>query len=277
MSHKFFKTREQLDNIAARVPTGRQERGVKKKKTLLIVILSGLVLAGLAYFFVYSPVFKVERVVIKGINEVDNLNAAQSVVQKYTAGYRVGVLPKNNILFINKEELAKFISESVPVEEVVVKKKLFKTLEIEGEEKLPALIWQEGKQNYYLDKNGWVMAAVAADNIKYNVPIIGRSTTTAVVVGQQIIEASNVDFIGRVLEEMKKELRSWPIKRVEVKDFDNREVNFYTNEGWYLIVDVAGDMTKVLANLNNFLRQEGIDSKKLRYVDLRIADKIFYK
>lgn len=271
-----MKTKVQLQSWSERVPPNRLERQAKKKKAFIFLLAGLLLVCILVYLLVYSSIFRIEKIVISGINEVDNFNAVQLAVQKYTEGFKFGILPKNNIWLINKNQLARFIDENAPVEEVVISKE-FRTLEIGGREKLPVLIWQEGEQNYYLDKSGWVMAAVAEGEIKYDLPTINRGTTTAIVVGAQIIDSKSVDFIEGALEELKEGLRGWPIKKIEVKDFANREVNFYTHEGWYIILDIEGDMGKTLANLNNFLRQEGVDSKKLHYVDLRIPDKIFYK
>ncbi|HOZ36302.1 MAG TPA: cell division protein FtsQ/DivIB [bacterium] len=276
MSIKFLKTRVQLKNWPQRMPANRLERQIKKKKTVVFLRLGILAAIMVVGFFIYAPIFRIEKIVVSGINEADNLISVQLAVQKYTAGFRFGIWPKNNILFLNKKGLVKFVEENALVQEVTISKK-FRILEIAGREKLPVLIWQEGEQHYYLDKNGWVMAAVDKEKIKYNLTMIKSSTTTAVVVGAQIIDANSVSFIEAALEKLKARLGGWQIQKVEVKDFDGREINFYTNEGWYVILGRGGDIDEALVNLNNFLRQEEIDSGKLEYVDLRIPDKIFYK
>jgi cell division septal protein FtsQ len=266
-----------LDILADKKPLGRMEKGTRKKRGLFFFILFFLFMGGVVYFLVYSPVFKVEQIIIRGINEVDNLNAVQLAIKKYTAGYKLWVWPKNNILFLSEENLGRFLTDNVSVDDLKIKKRLFKTMEIEGQDRLPVFLWQEGEQKYYINKAGLVMAAVEANNIKYNLPLISRSTTTVVIVGEKMIDEGDVSFIRTALDKIDKGLKEFKIIKTEVEDYKNREVSFYTDEGWRLIVDTEGELDKTLWDLAAFLKQETVDTKKLEYIDIRIPNKIFYK
>lgn len=278
MNRKFLKTKGQLDILAERKPKGRMGKSAHKKKRLVFLFFFFLILAGLIYFFVYSPVFRINRVIINGINEVENINAVQIGVNKYTEGYKFFIWPKNNILFLNKGKAVLFLGQDIKIEDIKIAKELPRTLIVEAKDKLPILFWQEVEQGYYIDKSGLVLAAVN-DNTKYNLPVIARSTTTAVSVGVKIIGENDVSFIRMAIGKIGEKLRGFKIAKIEVKDYSNRDVSFYIDGGWRLIMSVAGEkeIDGALDNLVGFLEQEVVDTKQIEYIDIRIPDKIFYK
>ncbi|OGG90964.1 hypothetical protein A3H55_01970 [Candidatus Kuenenbacteria bacterium RIFCSPLOWO2_02_FULL_42_16] len=277
MDRKFFKNKEQLEVLASRVSSGRLERGARKKKVILATMIILIIISGLIYALIYSPIFKIEKITVEGVNGVDVLNQIQIAANKYTSGYKLLFLPRDNLLFLDKEGLIRFLSENTPVEEIKVGKKLFETLVISGQEKLPVLLWQEGQQNYYIDKTGLVMAAVNKENIKYSLTTINRGTTTPVVVGRKIIDERNVGFIQEALDQIQQQLRDYPVVRVEANDFSNNEIKFYAAEGWYFVLNTRLALDKPLDNLVEFLKQKESEILQLKYIDLRVEDKIFYK
>ena len=277
MDYKFLKNREQLDNLAQKRAVVRPNRTEKRKKIFLTALGLALIVGGLVYFFVYSPVFKIKRITIEGMKEVNNLNTLQSAVKNYTDGHKYLFAPKDNILFLSIDDLVVDLMKKVPMEEIIIKKKWPNELVISGEEKSPVLLWKEEGWNYYMDKNGVAMAVAQEKDIKYDLISINSIATSTVMVGKSIVNPSLVNYILRVLPQMKSALRGWPISRIELKSKDSKEISFYTNEGWYVIVAVDEELEKPLADLLLFLRQEGENTKKLQYVDLRIQDKIFYK
>ena len=163
------------------------------------------------------------------------------------------------------------------MDELAVQKRFLHTLEIYAKEKVPQLLWKEGEEYFYIDKSGTLMAAVAFEDIKYDLPLINRGTTTQAVLTKKIIEPSNIDFIQQVLAKVSEINSAWQISRLVALTVDNSEIFFYTNEGWYFILKVNNDITKSIYNLKELLAQKIEDRSKLKYVDLRIEDRIYYK
>ena len=122
-----------------------------------------------------------------------------------------------------------------------------------------------------------LMSAVALENIKYDLPLINRGTTTQVVLGRKIIEPSNIKFIQAVLAKVSEKISDWQINQLVAPVVDNSEIFFYTNEGWYFILKVESDIDRSIDNLQELLVQKIGQRDKLKYVDLRIEDRIYYK
>ena len=275
MKRKFFRLKKYNNPYLSQRAVDPLKK--KNRKRILVFFILAAILAGLVYLIIYSPLLKIKKIVISGTEEFDLINDIQIIATRETTGYDLGIWPRNNILLLNKEMFKAVIDSQVVLDELAVQKRFLHTLEIYAKEKVPQLLWKEGEEYFYIDKSGTLMAAVAFEDIKYDLPLINRGTTTQVVLTKKIIEPSNIDFIQQVLAKVSEINSAWQISRLVALTVDNSEIFFYTNEGWYFILKVNNDITKSIYNLKELLAQKIEDRSKLKYVDLRIEDRIYYK
>ena len=275
MKRKFFRLKKYNNPYLSQRAVDPLKK--KNRKRILVFFILAAILAGLVYLIIYSPLLKIKKIVISGTEEFDLINDIQIIATRETTGYDLGIWPRNNILLLNKEMFKAVIDSQVVLDELAVQKRFLHTLEIYAKEKVPQLLWKEGEEYFYIDKSGTLMAAVAFEDIKYDLPLINRGTTTQAVLTKKIIEPSNIDFIQQVLAKVSEINSAWQISRLVALTVDNSEIFFYTNEGWYFILKVNNDITKSIYNLKELLAQKIEDRSKLKYVDLRIEDRIYYK
>jgi len=275
MKRKFFKPKNYNNPYLPKRAADPLKK--KKRKKILILFILAAILAGLVYSIIYSPLLKIKKIVVSGTEKFDVINDIQIIAKRETTGYDLGIWPRDNILLLSEEMFKAVIDSQVALDELAIQKKFPHILEIYAKEKVPQLLWKEGEEHFYVDKFGILMAAVALENIKYDLPLINRGTTTQVVVGRKIIEPSNIKFIQEVLAKVSEKISDWQISQVVAPAVDNSEMFFYTNEGWYFILKVESDIDRSIYNLQELLAQKIKDRSKLKYVDLRIEDRIYYK
>jgi cell division septal protein FtsQ len=249
----------------------------KKRKRILILFILIVAFFFFVYFFIYSPVFKIKKIIVSGVTNNDIVNEIQIIARREISGYDLSIWPRDNILFLNKEMLSAVIENQIFLDELEIEKKLLHTLKITALEKLPKLLWNESDEYYYIDRDGYVMGAIGLSDIEYELPFINRGTTTQVVVGRKIVEADNIQFINNFYTKFSEKIKDMYLTQVVVSTVDNSEATFYTNEGWYFIVNTHSDIDRVMYNLREILAQKISQREDLSYIDLRIEDRIYYK
>ena len=283
MKRKFFKPKKYsnpyLPRLTARQAKKRVADPVKKKKRkrIFILFILLLVLAGLVYLVIYSSLFKITKIVVSGAGKNEILNEIQIIANRETSGRDLYIWPRDNILLLNIDMLGAVIDSQVALDKLEIEKKFLHTLKIEADEKVPQLLWNEGKDYFYIDKNGIVMGAVRFEDVEYDLALINRGTTTQIIVGRKIIKADNIKFINDFLAKVRERIKDWQVIQVVTPTVDSSEMSFYTNEGWYFMVKAGGNIEMLVYNLEQLLIQKVDDRSKLEYIDLRIEDRIFYK
>lgn len=249
----------------------------QKKKRIVILFVLMLVAAGLVYGLVYAPIFKIEKIAVSGTRDPDLINRLQMITLDETRGHSYVIWPRNNILFLNKEKLKARINLELVLDRLEIDRQLLHTLKIEVEEKIPVLLWQEKEDLYYIDRSGLVMGAVSRDEVAYDLPLVGRPTSSLVILNEQLLDGGDIEFIRQVLAETAEIFSEWTVERVTVERVSNDELYFYSSQGWYYILARETDIERDLTNLDRLIKQEIGQTDKLEYVDLRLPDRIFYK
>jgi cell division septal protein FtsQ len=277
MGNRFFKNKKHNNPFIRRTEKAIDPGIIKKRKKRLGIFIGILILAGVVYFVIYASCFEIKKIAVSGSEDIDVTNKIQIITKNELVGYRNLVIPKNNILFFDKNSLEKKLRENLVLEKLVIKKQLFNTLKIEAEEKLPAVLWDNNGEYFYIDKQGVAIGAVKWEEVKYDLPMVSRGTTTSVVINTKLLDEQNVSFIREAIEKMRARFSDWQIRVAVAQDITNREIYFYTTEGWYVILNTEKDIDKQLDNLEELLKQKLLDRKGLEYIDLRLEEKIFYK
>ena len=276
MGRKFFKPKKYNNSYMPKRRAEDPARGKKKKRIPILFILI-LIIIGLIYIVIYSPVFRIKKIVVSGSGEENILNEIRIVTKRETNGYDLYIWPRDNIILLNTDMLSAVIDSQVLLDELEIKKKFFNKLEINAREKVPQLLWHEDENYFYIDKQGIVMGAVKFEDISFDLPWISRVTSTPVVVGNLIIEPIEIDFIKEVLAKVSKLFNDWQVTQIIVREAGNNRLRFVTNEGWYFILQTGTAIDESIYNLNKLLEQKIAERDKLLYIDLRIEDRIFYK
>jgi len=249
----------------------------RRKRRIFLIVLIIIILGGLFYLLVYASLWKIKKVSVSGTQKTELITEIRTLVQKNKNGLYGWIIPKDNILFFSLQDLKSEINSNIVLDNLEIRKKLFGTLEITVEEKLPVLIWNETNDYYYIDKLGIVMGARQFEQLEFDLPFINHGTTTQVIVGKKILDEKNIDFVRIVLAELENKFRDIRVVQLVVPEMNKNNLYFYTDQSWYFILNIDNDITVSLNNLNRLIEQKIEDINNLEYIDLRIEDKIFYK
>ena len=271
MRYKFLKKQKHVVHSLNAQPRGADKPRANKRK-FLISALFLLGLTGLVYFIVWGSFWQVQHIEVSGSQKADLMVDLVRIVRDYQQGVYYRFIPRQNILFLDIDDLAGWIKQRLLVDELRIDKKIPDRLVIKVKEKRPVLIWQKDREYYYV-----VMSAKKLVEIEYDLPIVSSLEGAEVVVGRQLLRTEQVSYIREVVNCVKDEFSAWYIEKVVLPAVEGREMFFYSNQGWYFILSLDTDKQIALNNLALFLKQKADRLADIEYIDLRIEDRLFYK
>ncbi len=131
----------------------RPSRAKLKLFILFIVVMAWLLCLA------FTPYFKIKKILYFNLgstprNEVDSFIQNAYLKQK-------GWLPRDNYFFVDSAKLADNILDHFSLESVIVEKKFPSELHVEVREKTSAIIYDNAKKYYLLDKEGTIIKELA--------------------------------------------------------------------------------------------------------------------
>jgi len=267
--NRYHRIKRDYFNKSYTNPYFNNKEKSKKFNTKLYIRI--ILIIFLIYLIVYSDLFKIKNVEIQG-TEMINLQEIQSLVFEQTKGRIWWLLPRNNLLFFNKNNLIKEINNQYLLNKLEIDKKWQKIV-IKLEEKNVYLIFNNLKSQYFLDINGAITKEISNDDIsKYEQKFPLVYIMQEVKVGDKPVSARFVNFVL----ELDKALKEAGIK---VKNYEGGgvdQVNLVTVDGWKVFFSLNIPISQSIENLNLILSKK-LKNKKFEYIDLRNGDKVYYK
>jgi len=275
----------------------KKSRRPRKTNWRLWLIMAGVffVLVGLGYLFFWSPVFKISAIGVQGAvftPEEEVKNAANNFCREKT----LKIIPRDSLAFFPAGELKeKLLSRFPAVAKAEIGKKFFHKLDIVLVEREAAAIWcrvwadeknfsatstketslPEADECFFVDEQGIIFRE--APNMSGTLQtVFYYSGGQAFGLGQAGV---NVEILKSAVE-LKKEARNFD---VEITGFllfgkNEKELTALTSEGWRIFFNpdsLPVSQVKILA----VLLADEIKEKRvgLEYVDLRVANRAYYK
>jgi hypothetical protein len=245
----------------------RFKRGFNTKLYLKILLLVFLV-----YVFIYSDCFRIKNVEITGTDLIPQ-KEIQSVVGNYLHRWTFFLVPKNNLIILNKGAIKNEILKKYSVESIEVKRG-WQSLKINIKEKICYLILFNQKNYYYIGLDGTVIKQLSADDVAQRInqlPTININYD--INTGDKVFSDKKINYILSLDEK----LREQKLKPKSYEDRGVMEMTAVFSEGWQAYFDTEADIGISVDNLKLILNTKVKDRKALQYVDLRMGDKIYYK
>jgi len=160
-------------------------------------------------------------------------------------------------------------------------------------EKNIAFIWVSGQNQYYLDLEAKVIGLAKNDNLvsakgegetlilrpltaQADYPIIYDQSNAPIKIGQKITNEKLFDFILA----LKKEINlgsNFSVSHYLIDSPDSLEITLVAPEGWQAKFLINNDAKNKIKVLDALLSEEVIDQLKLKYIDLRFGEKIYWQ
>lgn len=227
----------------------------------------------LVYIFLFSPIFRIQTLEISGNKEVNTESVKNNFDYK-------------NIFLYTKHKIEKDLVQKFPkISNIEISKDLIKRiikLEINERERLGIVcktkIENEEEQMgkcFYIDKQGFIFED-APQTSGSLILLIKDFSQREYSLGGQIFEEKTINSIYGIRENI------FPETGIKILDFNIAsfpvvELKAMTNEGWYILFELEGDIKKQLTSLKAALQEKIKNRESLEYVDLRIENRIYYK
>jgi len=249
-----------------------RKKKVKRRRSMLFLTCL-IFLIVLVYIFLFSSLFKIKAVEVFGNREVNS----EEVKNSFSYG-NIFLTTENKV----KNDLIKIIPK---ISDLEISKNLIKRsvkLTIEERERLGIACIMDSssaeaveEECFYVDKKG-VIFEDAPQTSGSLILLIKDYSQREFYLGKKIFEQRIVDFISQARQGLSSEIGLIALD-FNVLSFPPKDLKVMTNEGWYIIFDLEGDIKNQLRSIGAALEEKIKDRESLEYVDLRIENRIYYK
>jgi len=260
-----------------RRPRGKRTKLAALAQSKLAATALILLLAGGAWFFLYSGYFEVKHIQVSGQGRL-NETKLQNTVWHTLEGDMLVIIPEKNLFWLDIPAIKNALKEKFAFDKLKVQKDWPQTLRIKYQEKNYAFIWQENKDYYYIDDKGFFVTKTNPENIKQkDYPLIrNTATSTAGHKDKVTVTPAVLDFISRTKQALAK-YEDLVLDRFQLTTDTNsvtaklkRGPDIYFNTQ----ANLSAQMDKLMIVKKEKLEQ---DFYKKNYIDVRIGDNVYYR
>jgi len=261
----------------------KNEKNPRTWKQYFFIFVVVLFVGGVAYMLLGSSLLRVRQFDTQGTKRVDKNNIIK-VIEQEINGNIMTYIQKNNYFFVNNNKIVESILADKRIKNVQITKKFPDKMIIEIEEYDKVAIWctdMTMQTCFVLDgdtviKQVMMKDAIVTENDHF---IIVDETHREVSIGERVMAADYIKKIEALGSELVYVLNVEIKQPSTVASRGSNEVRFMTDEGWYIIVDLAHELDEIFDIAKLFVKKVDLPSRRpdLEYVDMRFPEKIFYK
>jgi len=277
MRHRDYKKPIELVSPKQRVAAARRSEKIKHYGKVFLFFLIIIIIISLIYLFLFSPVFKIKKIIINGTDKAEEVGQIEKMTADYMA-QRWFIFSQKNLFVFKSTRFVNLLKQKFVVKEITINKKRPNILIINLTKQKPVLIWRSGNNFFTVLENGYLFQPVN-NLVDYVLPIVtSESTSTDILWQKEYINTKQIEFINNVFK-----LLPFYLKEIKIKEFvlsedkNSRDIKVITERGWWLLFSFDSVPEEVLTSLKTAFESEIGRTGGLQYVDLRIKDKIYYK
>lgn len=266
----------------------------RRERTRRILIYGGIVVvlaAFLASGLYLLPQLRITEVSISGNKTIEAGDIA-STLRSSISGTFFFLFPRNAYALVRERKIQEMLTEAFPIfAEVSVDKTFPRSLAVMVREREPYAIWcveetyaeaesvateeEIGSTCFYIDTDG--VAFTRAPDVSGNLitKIVDRRRA-APLLGEGVLERDVTHSFNLLTEEFERVTKVRP-RKIVIGAEHPKSVQVVTGEGWVVQLETDTDIKTALENLRLIIERDIKNTQNLEYIDLRFADKVFYK
>jgi len=269
ISDKYRKDYKNANFENPRLAYKREKRKLKLKKFTSIIAV--ILIVVFIYLIFFLPYFQIKQIELNGLQKVNKENI-QKIIDDYRAERKWLIFSKNNFWVFDKQDLISAISERYYFENFEIKKRWPNKIILNLDEKESAINWTTSNLCFHLDLTG-VAIEYCADN--QGLIRIKDLDNQMVKIGERAIEKEKLAYALELNQQIKLLNKVTP----QVFEKQGTELNLKTEEGPEIKFNTNLTVSEQVARLALLLDQGELkaDFKKVKYIDLRFGEKVYYK
>lgn len=277
-------------------------KAVRRKITVnwricLWLVIFILALAGLLYLAIFSPVLKIKKLAVEGVNFTATAQAQESATRLLRSKIWKIIPTDSWLIFSGRDLTAKIMADFPEAAGVAVEKNIVKGVKVIVKGRQAAALWcqsaavaSDGGQAtttqalislpqsegcFFMDESGLVFRA-APEISGAALPTFFGQPGQDLGLGGNVVASSTIQFAAQ----LKKQLREADIglPGFMMMAGDDQSLIAFTDEGWLAYFNLSRSVQSQVKVLDALANGE-IKNKRarLKYVDLRMANKVYYK
>ena len=250
----------------------------KPEKNILILVFvsSFLLLIFLIWFFLSSPVWKINNIQVEGLTRFSDNDLKNKIFDQMSKS-RYGLFSQSNIWLFDKSEVEENILSAYNFSNLKIVKKPAHTLLVKVGERPYAFIFQEGTGLFYASVDAYIIRESAVseeDRPKYL--ILENKSSSSLINEQNKLNISEtyLNFILDLANKLTKHQELSVEKFIIDSEFNTIKVKF--REGPLVYFNTKTDAEEQINRLVLVKKEKIKDNfSKTSYIDLRYGDRIF--
>lgn len=238
------------------------------------IITFFIIIGALIWLFLVSNIILVQKIEIRG-NILVSGSSIEEMAFNQTKEKRWLFFGQDRWFVFNGKKLAASISDRYKINTVTIRKKLPDTITVEIKEKTAAAVWFEADTYWQIDAEGWILAQ--ATGSQENLPTIYNNGQPRILDQKINVDQSVIAAAGELAKEWPVRFASIPIKQLVI-DQELLTIKLYPARGAMVYFNTNDSISSQLNRLEILLASELKGRfEKLTYIDLRFADRVYYK
>lgn len=246
---------------------------------LSVILLVALIVVPVGLFIwlvLATELFRVEAVTVLDGRD-HTIVAVKQIIEEELQRVPLG----RTIFFVQTDALESRILSALPQVRVArVERKLPATIKVILQEKTPALLLLSNGTYYFIDEAGVPYEEAQLHTLPGIVlPIVKNADKEAnVALGVPVVPPEFVSFVQYVGEHLTESVGA-KVAEIRIPSLAAREVHFILDTNWVVKFDVTRDPAAQLAILSRIVKEMLAEEERttLKYIDLRIPNRVYYK
>ncbi len=246
-----------------------------------VVFLWSLFVVTLGYIFFFSPFLFITAPEVVGTRSISQEAVAQMVTEEISGKY-FSLIPRNSFFLIRPEEIEHFLQERYPLMRAVSVTRVFPNhLQVVVTEREKIVVWCSFAHCFHITEDGSVFPVSAAFEEPEN---LGRTITIRdmseepMPVTPRVFQNTFVPLVIAVEEAFRRVLHVEVDETFTVVSYFADDLRVKTNDGFEVYISTKRPLEDSMAALSLLFEKElsSVDTKRLRYIDVRTENHIYY-
>lgn len=239
-------------------------------------------LATVVFALFFSNFLGITTIRISGLDKIEEKLIRNTIEEKLKGKY-FGMVDRHNLILLQKAEIKKALGDNFNrVEDAQIKKIFPDGLEVRIKERKLTMLLCNHSECFILNEKG---EAYGADNFsseeleRENLVTLNDLSDAQISAGSNPLEDGFQEFILKLETKVAEDLEIVLKKQYETPSRMSGDLKVETGDGWKIYFSENVGMEKEMLMLRIVLEHkiEKERQKDLEYIDLRIANKVFYK
>lgn len=234
------------------------------------------------YVLFFSHYLRITEIEITGMREIGRDEIKQNL-QSFLDGKFLGIVPKNNFLFISQNRIAHLLKDNFKkIRGVTIEKKFPDSVSIVIEERESILVWCAGESCFLIDDGGISYNAAdfnSPEILQNNLLRINDESARSVSLGEKIMNIEYEQYVMGIKEALENIDQKVGSEAYETPSNMAEEIKVRTEKGILIYFSAQYPLKNAVRALDIVLKKEIPKDKQndIEYIDLRSEGKVFYK